>query len=208
MDISDLYLAVEYGVSTSLLSDEPDRWVRRVAGEVFSYDEDDKALLVGRAEYLYIDLASALDDGISVGSMLDLTAETIPYLDALFDDELSEFGPEAIQAFGDDVWGTNLFVVNRLEILPECRGCRVAEVLIEDAVKIFGADAQLIVLQSFPLQLDSRFKENGASGWREGLKLEAFMRDERRAKRSLESYYESLGFKRFGKEGVMAKLNG
>ncbi|MBC8949862.1 MULTISPECIES: hypothetical protein [Xenorhabdus] len=136
--------------------------------------------------------------------LLDLEASTKPYME-LFDVESNELSSAAFEAIGspydhfypDDV--TQLFIIDRIEIIPEYRGKKYAEIIIFDAIRIFAASSQLIALKPFPLKFEipvdkwTRASEEEKE-WHRRLGLEQFIPDEKLAFQRLCDYYKRLGF--------------
>lgn len=202
--MQDLYCSVKYEISSSLC-DDPENWVTEITGDVICYEEDETEQLVGRARVFYVDADYALDDGYPPEYILDMQSETAPYIEALYDLESGEFNSNVRKILGCESFNPNVVIIDRIEILPGYRGKGLSRKIINETVRLFGARAELVALQSFPLQFESK-TYNTPSAWEAKMNLRALGRNEVEACKVLSSHYKSLGFQDLGRDHVMAKM--
>src|SRR5205085_12479330 len=100
-----------------------------------------------------------------------------------------------------EVYGIDLLILDRLEILPEYRGRRLGLACLYRCIQQFWHGAGLVVLKPFPLQ----FENNGhKSEWRESLELGKFGKYLKSSRSKLEKYYATLGFEKLPRTEIMA----
>ncbi len=199
----------------SFIDDEPDRFVTEVNGDIYAEDDNCDSFLIAKTKYLYIDIESALNEGYKPDYIFDLRIQTNYYIEALYDVNSFEINEDAIEILGANLCNMNLFIVDNIEILPNFRGNGLANKLIEEAVRLFSAQADIVALQCMPLQfkyIDTSPKylklrtEHKPTEWEINMNLNELDSHEDSAYKSLSSCYEKMGFRFIGDDNVMAKL--
>lgn len=110
----------------------------------------------------------------------------------LFVNHTSEFKDEIFETIGEELFSSNLFIVDRIEILPDFRGHSLARLAIEEAIRIFAGNVQLCVLKAFPLQFE--VSNSNTDKWTDSLKLLDFCDEGEIATQKLIDHYKAIGF--------------
>lgn len=190
--------------SGCLLDDAQEGCIFNIDCETVGYDSDtDEEVTISKSRFILINSSHG---GVlySWNDLLDMEASTEPYME-LFDVESNELSPVAFEAidspydhfYPDDI--TQLFIIDRIEILPEYRGKNYAQTIIFDVLRKFAASSQLIAVNPFPLQFEVPFYESTRASqeekdWHKKLGLEKITNDEGLAFQRLGDYYKKLGF--------------
>lgn len=196
------FFSIRFSVNSNLYGDEdPDKWISQINEEVFFYDEDtDEEVLVGKARFFYVDLNSS---NLYPFDLLDTMSETAPFIPLYgYDRDAVEFKSDVCELLNYDNMSPNLFVVDRLEVLPRYRGKGLAKEIMKEACRLFSAEADVMALQLCPLQHENKKQYV----WGQKMQLCKLEQDPVKAEKSLTLYYEQLGFKCLANENVMIKL--
>jgi len=197
------FFSISFSVNSSLCRDEdPDKWISQIEGKVFSYDENtEEESLVGKARFFYVDLNSS---NWYPFDLLDTMSETAPFIEPLYgyDRDAVDFNSHVCELLDYDNMSPNLFVVDRLEVLPRYRGKGLAKEIIKEACRLFSAEANIVALQLCPLQHENKKQD----AWGQKMQLSKLEQDQVKAENSLTSYYEQLGFKCSINKNIMLKL--
>ena len=204
--MSELFCSVKYSIH-SIMYEDPEKWITQIEGKVFSYEEDNE-ILIARSKYFYIDLISAINEGDYPDYILDLKSETAPFIEALYGINSSGFNNHVCKLLNYDNWSPDLFIIDRIEILPQYRGEGLTKKLINEAVRLFSARADVMALKSFPLQFEAKGPNHNPEEWEQKMKLNELEQDTVKADHSLTSHYKKLGFKCLRDENIMVKLIG
>lgn len=191
------YFSSTYTVKLSHVGDGHDCIVD-ISGETVSYEEGDEEL-VAKSNFLRFDCERS---EYPPADLMDHLQNTEPYM-ALYDGmALSDAVSELIgYEFGLEL-RTNLFVFDRLEIIPEYRGRGLTSAIFEEAVRLFSAGCDVAALKAFPLQDELGSREQTA--WRKSLQLDHFSTSGEKAQRKLADHYAAtLGFKALEGTGLM-----
>ncbi|KXF79740.1 GNAT family protein [Enterovibrio coralii] len=209
-----MFYSFRYSSTTEVSTEqvqEPALWLTEHELEIFDTDSDDERdhCLVGKAKFYYADGNGALRAGLLPGVLLDETEALNRIGEKFFNTDL-EAG--YYQDFIDDEVCNrldikndclNMLIIDRLEILPEYRGQGLGLKVLNEAIRLLSSDAQIVVLQSFPLQHEGSrcFDTPEKAEWRKKMwphKMAIGKPEDR-----LKSYYESMGFIDLG-DGIMA----
>ncbi len=203
----DLFLAIDFEISTCISTEEPDRYVSEISGKVMAYSEEaEDGELAAKTKHYYVDLESAGSEGDFLVDVLDCQAATAPFIE-LYDLDTWEFTKEVLRVVGEDyIWSMNLLVADRLEVLPKFRGKGIPGAVHDEVVRLFGARACLYAFKAFPLQLEAGFDPENQSDWEKMMLMSEFERDQERANYSLRRYYRKQGYLQVSAEGLMVQL--
>ncbi|MFW6276036.1 MAG: hypothetical protein ACOC2M_05335 [bacterium] len=81
--------------------------------------------------------------------------------------------------FKYDIFGSNICILERIEIIPRFRGYNLAAKAIKDIVFHFSSNCALFVIQAYPLQFEAERSEQ--SKWQKQLELTLFPTNEKHA---------------------------
>ena len=167
------------------------RYISNIKMEIFSEDEfGNQPKIIGMVNFKIVYIAQAINVGYNLISIFDVDEYTFRHAQEFFDFETDEI-KEDIQRFYDyELLSSNICILERVEILPEYRGNKIAAKATKDIIFHFGSGCGLFVIQVFPLQLETREKDK----WQEQLKLDNFLKDRSAAFKNLRNYYKSWGF--------------
>lgn len=184
---------------------EPSRYHRIYAGDLMLPEAGfDGEFKIGEFQARTIDVVSAIEDDYDLFAVFDEESVTYGFFDELFglDFELKPAVKRATRV-NDFGLGTNLLILERLEILPAWRGQGHGHAAMIGMMRWFRTGMGLIALKAFPLQFESGFKLG--SDYRPEYGLEDFKINLTGARAKLMQHYANLGFKRIGKRGYMVR---
>jgi hypothetical protein len=187
--LTDFYIDFK---CSSPLSHEEGKWITEIEAKISTFSEEDNETLAGKARFHLADIESALDAGLSAFWLLDEKASTFDMYSKLFVNHTSEFKDEIFETIGEELFSSNLFIVDRIEILPDFRGHSLARLAIEEAIRIFAGNVQLCVLKAFPLQFE--VSNSNTDKWTDSLKLLDFCDEGEIATQKLIDHYKAIGF--------------
>jgi GNAT superfamily N-acetyltransferase len=127
-------------------------------------------------------------------TLFDATQVTYDFCSVLYDWETGEFSARVVKMFEMPPIGSNLLILDRLEILPEFRGRKIGLAVLYKAVQQFARGCGIVAMKPFPLQFDVHTKSDTARF--DALKLADFNRESKTATKALEKYYKILGFRK------------
>ena len=146
---------------------------------------------IGKMKFLMVYLDQALESELPLMVILDThSAYLASHIFKVIDADFGEFDEKIMQHFDQVVVGSNVCLIEKIQILPQYRGFGIGAQAIKDLVFHFSSACGLIMLEPYPLQFESPLdvRENHA------LQLEKFEQDEEKATLQLMSYYQKLGF--------------
>jgi GNAT superfamily N-acetyltransferase len=183
---------------------EPGDLIYETRGDIANIDDDDDSRsLIGRFGVYYMDVDRAINEGCSVFDLFDAYSQTAEYYRALFGRDAPDFSSRVRKLVDDEIWGSNVLILDRLELLPEYRGKGLGLNLMRHLIKRFGYGAAIVAIKPFPLQFEFAPNCEGEKEWRSKLRLDAFTKSHRAGTTKLVDYYGRLGFRRVGRSPFM-----
>ena len=181
-------------------SDNTDNYIQKITGTIYSENETDgKESNCGDIQLIYMDISSAIEDGVDLDYLFDTSDLTDEYCTQLYDAG-NQFWNETVTHDDDDIYDLNMLIIHRIRILPEFRGRGIGKLVIRRSIQQFCRDCGLVVLRAKPYQLELGNKED------ENLKsnterqrtyaLNKFEADEKKAYQKLEAFYAEIGFRK------------
>lgn len=185
---------------------EPSGLLYETFGTLFNVDDNngDKEL-VGRFGLCYVDVGRAVNEGISLLEVLDSFDHTMEYYDPIFGGNDPDFGDQLLKVLDHDISGSNLLILDRLEILPKFRGKGLGLSIMREMMKRFSAGAAVVAIKPFPLQCELEPHRDEAKKWRSEMGLSHLPQNERLATKKLCDYYSKLGFRRLKHKPFMVR---
>ncbi len=193
--------SIDYNIKSSLIDDIEDS-ITEINGELHIFDDNDDEVIVAKCKYFFIDMDNSDVDAFY---LLDSRQQLEPFI-CLYEMGTTDFTDSFIKLMNEEVWNSNLLIIDRIEILPDFRGKGLAERMINDAIKLFSATADIVVLKPFPLQFEYKDPEDTPEKWEKMMQLDQLNQNELLAKKRLSSFYQSLGFKPVEDGELMVKL--
>ena len=151
-----------------------------------------------------MDVVQAVSHGFSVYDVLDTYGHTEAYFDTLFGQNDPDFNEQLLDVFDHEVSARNLLILDRLEILPNYRGCKMGLSIIRHQIARFSAGAGVVAIKPFPLQFESSSNETDEKNWRADMMLDKLSGSVRSATEKLCDYYVQLGFRRIARTPFLA----
>ena len=206
--MTDLYPSIQYKIEKSIEAadskPDPSQWIVPISAAMFVSTEFEEEIYAGSCKFYFIDVESSIDvSDYDPHSLLDIESTTSDFIE-LFDDS-GHFTTEVIDVLQTDPFIRNMFVVDRVEIVHRFRGYGLAELAIKDAIYMFKNTAHVVGLKAYPLQMEPRPQINDRYDHDELMSLDKFTCNDKDASRKLGSFYQGLGFKFIGTDGLMIK---
>ena len=112
--------------------------------------------MAGKCKFIHVDIETSDE---TPNYILDAVSETSPFV-ALYNPIAHDFSDQLTSAIEDgcEYISRNLLVIDRLEVLPEYRGCGLARVMLEDAIRLFSRRIDIVALKAFPLQFEAALR--------------------------------------------------
>lgn len=175
-------------------SGEPTDFLYETDGDLLVVNDADDRSLVGKFRLYYVDVERAINNGMPIFDVLDSYAQTVDYYDALFGVNAPEFSDSLMKTLNDDVFGSNVLILDRLEILPKYRGRGLGLSVMRHMIERFAGGAAVIAIKPFPLQFELESSREDGKKWKVDLGLSELSKNERNATKKLRDYYGRLGF--------------
>jgi hypothetical protein len=189
-NLEDFQIRYEFarGLATS---NDPHNFVTEIKGVINFLDEEESYVWAGELLIRKVEIGLAIDAEVPLAFIFDS-----------FDDDLAsyyyEFCPEGQNDLThlEDViaagFGTDLLILDRLEIAPRFRKCNLGLVVMLQAMSDFSGGSFCFATKPFPLQF-GLYK--GASAKEKKIKgLDKFEKNESVATRKIKEYWKKIGF--------------
>lgn len=202
----DLFIVMNWS-SESCVSEsgELDDLIYETSGDLFNIGDKDEREFVGKFRLYYVDVERAVNEGMPVFDMLDAHAHTVEYYEPIFGSNAPEFSDRLTKLLHHDVLGSNLLILDRLEILPEYRGKELGLSVMRHMMRRFSAGAAVVAIKPYPLQFEAGPSGEDEKKWRADFGLGQLPRDKRLATKTLCDYYSKLGFVRISRTPFMVR---
>ena len=110
------------GESYAAESEEPSDCIYETSGDLFAVGgETDERELAGKFRLNYVDVDRAMNYDCSVLEVLDSYSHTLEYYEPLFGSNAPNVSDHIIDLLEEEVFGSNVLILDRLEILPKFR---------------------------------------------------------------------------------------
>ena len=176
-------------------SDEPDDFIYETSGYLLTVNNDNNhKSLTGKFRLYYVDVERAANHGIPAFDVFDSYAHTVDYHDALFGASSPEFSDQLMDILRYDVVGSNVLILDRLEILPKYRNRGLGLSVMRHMIERFASGTAVVAIKPFPLQFEPEPLCEDEKKWRVYLGLPELSKNTRSATKKLRDYYSRLGF--------------
>jgi len=191
--MEDLSITIKYDFESGLGPMEGERYIRTINVNICADDYEQTTKVIGKASFKIVYIDQAINAGYDFYEMFDsIDKYTIDFAVQLFDFEWNEVNEDILKYYKYDCHALNICMLDRIEILPEFRGHKIATKVIKDIVFHFSTTCGLFVLQVFPLQFEGHTGES--DDWHKQLNLTLFESKEAVAFKRLSNYYRGIGF--------------
>ena len=174
-EIQDLDIEFKYTFISPIGPMEGNRYIQDIAVEIIKTDEyGNNPIIIGKGNVKILLLSQAMNDHYDIFEIFDTESYTMRIGNMIYDFDNYEIKEDLQRKlFGDDMMiNPNICIFERMMILPEYRGLGIGAKFVKDRFHYFNTACGLIVMQPFPLQLES----SHALG------------------RSLKDYYKKIGY--------------
>ncbi len=192
------HVFIQYSIESAFLPVEASRYLQQINGVIF-YSPDmenaDKGVEIGKIKAEKLLLGEAGNNGYRGFDVFDSDALVKEIGDAIYDFEKDDFAEAMHEHL--EISFMDLLIVSRLEILPQYRGNDIGKYAIKDLYNNFIGSCGLLTLKFFPLQLESRAREQDPTTpkWTKDMQYDSMETDEEKSNYQLLAYYTSMGFK-------------
>jgi len=189
----DYTIIFKYEFESGLGPMEYARYLREFKMNILARDEfSNEEKLIGKVIFKVIYLDQAMNNEIDIMEVFDDEEYTFRHGQDFFDFETEEIKEDIQKFYQYDIIGSNICILENIEIIPEFRGNNLAAKAIKDIIFHFSSACGLFVIQPYPLQFD--LTHQGKDDWDKNLKLNEFPSDKEVAFKKLRKYYKSFGF--------------
>jgi GNAT superfamily N-acetyltransferase len=165
--------------------------------------------VIGRFHLSYVDIGLMMDEGRSLGCVMDgASLELGDIYAALYDpDTCCNLREDAADIVG---WFTfnNLLVINLIEVLPAHRGMGLGLAALWHLIRRHSTGCGVVAAIASPLQFRDKPKRWQKDDYEKQMDYESFKGGMDEARGKLISFYEKLGFKPIGTDGIVAMSTG
>jgi hypothetical protein len=161
--------------------------------EIYSQNEDGcPKMLIGKLMFKIIYVGEANNNNYDLYEIFDTYEYTFRHAQEFFDFETNEIKADIQKFYNYTFINSDICLIERIEILPEYRGRKIAAKATKDIIFHFGSGCELFILQAYPLQFEVKREEQNE--WQSQLELGKFPIQEKKAFKQLKNYYKSWGF--------------
>jgi hypothetical protein len=201
------FIVMSWSSESDLLkSGDPDDFIYETSGDLFSVDDNDGRELVSKFRFYYVDVERAIHEGMPLFDVFDAHSHIVEYYDAVSGSNAPDFSDRLIKLLNHDVLGSNVLILDRLEIPPQYRGSKLGLRTMGHMIRRFAAGAAVVAIKPLPLQLEVEPSGEDEQKWRTSF-LAQLPKDKRVAIaiKKLCDYYTKLGFLRISRTPFMIR---
>ncbi len=191
-DLEDFRIRFEFD-QRLIDSEDPHEFITEITGTLNVYNEDTEAfdIPVGHISVHKVELGRALDAKASLFDIFDCrNSELHALYGHLFDDK-NDFH-QHLEDIVHPGFGSDLLIVERVEIDPEHRGQDLGLLLASRAIDAFADGCQYVVTIPSPLQFglysEASAKDRKIKGF------DKFVKDEAVATKKISDHWKKIGF--------------
>jgi hypothetical protein len=150
---------------------------------------------VGRAEVIGVCVEAASEEGVPLLELFDYSQDLTDHCFSVMDIHTTAWMPAVLEAWGEGITGDDLFIISNLEIDRPYRGSSLGLFSMARLIQTLGSGCGLVIIRSFPLLFDRRYKESHGS--------DEFTGTQEVANQKREDHYARLGFEPLPKSDLM-----
>lgn len=189
---------IHYTIESSMAPSNGYRYRQQINGVIHYFNDEsnpEKSVVIGKIEAQKLLLGEAADAGYPGSAVFDADEMILDIGKTIYDFEKDDFS-EAIYEQFEIPW-MDVLIVSRLELLPQYRGSNIGKYAIRDLYNNFISGCSLMIITTFPLQLESRVPTIGGAeyNWYKNMGYTTMEPDEEKSIYKLLAYYTSIGCK-------------
>jgi GNAT superfamily N-acetyltransferase len=177
-----------------------------IEGTIKCLDSHNNEIIAGNLRLFYLDMGAVCEANEDVFHLFDLRGETEPFYSELLDHETGWLKTNVEELLGGEIFGTNVLIIDRLEILPEFRGNKIGLACLNRCIQQYAHGFEVIALKCFPLQFEA--ESVSENGWRSKMEFAKFTKDRKKSFTKLRKYYSSIGFRSLPRSNIMVRYAG
>lgn len=186
---------------------EPTRFVSNCYGDIMLMTDGNSEITrqIGSFSTCIVNLQDAIAEGESLLRVFDFDVITQEMFQELYALDGRRFKRKVLNAAcaNNCALNPNLLIVDRLFVDPEHRGYDVGSLALRALIRRLRIGVDLVAIKAFPLQFDSRLRDDPDTCTRLG--LDRFSQTQSLATAKLRKYCKRLGFKRVPGSDVMVR---
>jgi len=206
--MKDSNITVTWEVEEDIEKYESSQFIYETSGDVFIQDGDIQSgekLHIAKFTTYFANCSGARKERADLLEVFDAHSQNMyEYYAAIYDPRHPRFKQRLQNLFNWPISGNNLFVVDRLEILPEFRGYGFGLKIIDFLIARLGLGAGLVAIKPYPLQFETNVGKYDQE-WTSKMRLGDLSKNEKQAFKILQDYYSKLGFIKFPKTPYMVR---
>ena len=184
----------------------PFDFIYETSGDLFAIDDNDDREFVGKFRVYYVDVERAISEGEPIFEVLDAhSSHVAEYFEPIFGSEAPDFSNHLLELLDHGIFGSNLLILDRLEMLPQYRGRGLGLSVLRHMISRFSSGAALVAMKPFPLQFEVVRAHEDENKWRDRMNLAQLPTNADVATEKLRQYYSKLGFLHLSGTPMMVK---
>lgn len=176
---------------------EGERYIQDIAVEIIKTDEyGNNPVIIGKGNVKILLLSQAINDHYDIFEIFDTESYTMRIGEMIYDFDNYDIKEDLQRKlFGyEGMDNPNICIFERMMILPEYRGLGIGAKFVKDRFHYFSSACGLIVMQPFPLQLESSRALGRDNEFESKMGYDEMEHDSRKAMKSLKDYYKRIGY--------------
>ena len=149
---------------------------------------------MGHIDARLVQMGRIINDGASILELYDSCDQYFHDIyGELFEPENDEFTETLQRQFKELGSGSDVLLIDNVELLPAYRGKRVGLAAVHRLIDVYGAWNCLVIIPIYPPQFYTYLDD---TDWKRKMSTDLFTKDEETARAKLERYCGKLGFER------------
>ena len=196
---SDVRYDIDFQIRKRLAqADLYDEYVLEIHGDItyrqIDPDIEENPQHIGHIKVRLIQMGRMINDGANIFELYDSFDQYFHDIyGELFDVKNDEFTETLQRQFKELSDGTDVLLIDDVELLPPYRGKRFGLAAVHRTIDVFGPWNCLVVIALYPPQF-CEYRDN--TEWKKKMQVDSFVKDEEAARTRLEQYWCLLGFER------------
>ncbi|MBB4865310.1 GNAT superfamily N-acetyltransferase [Pseudomonas nitritireducens] len=180
------------------ISGSPCSAITDIEGELV-IDEGGQEVIAGRFKMLYVDF---LESGFEMPEIIN-EAHELQQFGLIFDEGREMYSDQVAALLGPLIQERpNLIILESLELIEKYRGLGIGKKIVDRALKLYGNQAEVAVLNAFPMQMNHPIRSDE---WMRSMNYRDLDGDMPKATANLIGLFEGMGFQQLPDRAVMVK---
>ena len=150
MILDDCLVNFRLQMDAPIIPSEPNDSAVRIRGEVVLTGDDNGEHVAGTVRAYLVSPCDGEEHGFNLWDILDDDGVLAEYLSVV--DDAGEWSPQVQEICDEACSGTQLLIVDRLEVDQKYRGNRLGLLAIRKLIDILGEQCSIVVIKPIPLQ--------------------------------------------------------